>query len=61
MDDAPRPTDLDSYRINEGLYGLSVHELDARIEAYEAEIARLKAERAKKADERLAADKLFSK
>lgn len=48
------------YQIGEDLYGLSVHELGARIEAYEVEILRLKRELEKKSSERLAADALFS-
>ncbi|MGB3457123.1 MAG: DUF1192 domain-containing protein [Litorimonas sp.] len=60
-DDAPTPDEPATYRIGEGLYGLSLHELEARIAAYGAEIARLEAEKEKKSRERLAADQLFSK
>lgn len=57
---APKPTETETYQIGEGLYGLSVHELDARIQAYREEIARLEAERDKKSRERSAADALFA-
>ena len=53
--------ELDRFRIGEDLYGLSLHELEIRITAYDAEIERLKAELKKKAQEKLAADQLFSK
>ena len=45
----------------EDLYGLSVSELDDRIEIYRAEIARLEAERMKKSAESAAAHAIFSK
>jgi len=45
--------------IGEDLYGLSVHELEQRIDSYKAEITRLEAELAKKSSERSAADALF--
>lgn len=57
----PKRHEMDTYRINEGLYGLSLHELDARIVAYEREISRLRAELTKKAAEKDAADHLFRK
>ena len=53
--------ELDRYRIGEDLYGLSLHELETRIAAYEVEITRLRAELEKKAREKNAADQLFSK
>lgn len=56
----PKPSDEEAYRIGEGLYGLSIHELEARIAAYGREIERLKGELAKKETDRLAADTLFS-
>ncbi|MGB6230324.1 MAG: DUF1192 domain-containing protein [Litorimonas sp.] len=59
-EERPKPQGADTYRIGEDLYGLSLHELDARIDAYEAEILRLKAEREKKGTERSAADALFA-
>ncbi len=49
----------ESYRLDEDLYGLSLHELEQRITAYESEIERLRRELAKKGSERNAADKLF--
>ncbi len=49
----------ESYRLDEDLYGLSLHELEQRIAAYQGEIERLRRELAKKGDERSAADKLF--
>jgi uncharacterized small protein (DUF1192 family) len=58
---APKPTETETYRIGEGLYGLSLHELEARIAAYEAEIVRLRDELSKKARDKDAADQLFSK
>ena len=58
MDESSTPTG--EYVIGEDLYGLSLHELDARIAAYEDEIARLRAELAKKSGERSAADALFA-
>ncbi|MEM7728543.1 MAG: DUF1192 domain-containing protein [Pseudomonadota bacterium] len=60
-DDAPRASDFETYRIGEGLYGLSLHEIEARILAYEREIDRLKAELDKKRREKTAADRLFNK
>lgn len=48
-------------RPGEDLYGLSVSELDDRIEVYHAEIARLEAERIKKQAESDAAHAIFSK
>ncbi len=47
--------------LGEDLYGLSVHELQQRIEDYRSEIIRLEAELAKKTSERSAADALFKK
>ena len=58
MDDEAKAPD--GYAIGEELYGLSLHELEARITAYRAEIARLEAELAKKRGERSAADALFA-
>ena len=49
----------EDYRIGEDLYGLSRHELEARIHAYAAEIDRLRGELSKKSSERTAADALF--
>lgn len=57
---APRPPDEETFSIGEGLYGLSVHELEARIAAYRAEIARLQVELDKKSQDRIAADTLFA-
>lgn len=57
----PKRSDQEAYRIGESLYGLSVYELDARLEAYADEIERLKVEREKKSMEKLAADRLFKK
>ena len=51
----------ETYRVGEGLYGLSLHELQARIKAYTIEIDRLRAEMAGKASERSAADALFAR
>ena len=45
----------------EDLYGLSVSELDDRIETYRAEIVRLEAERTKKQAESDAAHAIFGK
>jgi len=55
----PKRHEIETYRIGEGLYGLSLHELEARIAAYQAEITRLQAESVKKAQEKQAADRLF--
>lgn len=60
-ENTPKSRDIESYRIGEGLYGLSLFELEARIEAYNAEIIRLRHELAKKSDEKQAADALFRK
>lgn len=57
----PKRHEIETYRIGEGLYGLSLHELEARISAYEAEITRLQTELIKKAEEKQAADRLFGK
>jgi uncharacterized small protein (DUF1192 family) len=57
----PKPTEIETYRIGETLYGLSLHELEARIDAYDGEIARLKAELTKKSADKQAADRLFGK
>jgi len=51
----------DDARPGEDLYGLSVAELEARIALYQTEIARLEAERVKKAAERDAAHAIFGK
>ncbi|MEM9600085.1 MAG: DUF1192 domain-containing protein [Pseudomonadota bacterium] len=56
----PKPSEVETYRIGESLYGLSVHELEARIAAYGEEILRLEVERDKKSRERSAADALFA-
>ena len=53
-------TRTNGMHVGEDLYGLSLHELEARIAAYEGEIARLRAELAKKSGERSAADALFA-
>lgn len=45
--------------VGEDLYGLSLHELDSRIEVYQVEIERLKTEKRKKSAEREAADAIF--
>jgi len=58
---APKLDDIATYRIGDDLYGLSVHELDARILAYTSEIERLRGELDKKNREKHAADALFSK
>lgn len=57
----PKRHEIETYRIGEGLYGLSLYELEARIAAYEAEIIRLRTELGKKAQEKTAADSLFKK
>jgi uncharacterized small protein (DUF1192 family) len=57
----PKRHEIETYRIGEGLYGLSLHELEARISAYHAEITRLQAELIKKDQEKQAADRLFGK
>lgn len=59
-DDLPKPSETPPTP-GEDLYGLSVSELDARITLYQAEIARLKAERDKKAAETEAAHAIFGK
>lgn len=59
-DDVPLAQDGTPFQIGEDLYGLSVHELQARIEAYGAEIERLSRELEKKSAERSAADALFA-
>jgi len=58
-DNLPRKTTQAT--VGEDLYGLSVHELEQRIESYRAEITRLNAELSKKASELNAADALFGK
>lgn len=60
-ENTPSQVDIERYQIGESLYGLSLHELDARINAYGIEISRLKAELDKKAKEKQAADQLFGK
>lgn len=60
-EDVPSREELDRFKVGEDLYGLSLHELETRIVAYEAEITRLKAELEKKAREKSAAYQLFSK
>lgn len=60
-DDGLSREELDRFRIGEDLYGLSLHELETRMKAYEAEIERLRGELAKKTQEKHAADQLFSK
>lgn len=57
----PKRHEIETYRIGEGLYGLSLHELEARISAYKAEIMRLQAELVKKDQEKQEADRLFGK
>ncbi|MGJ8560847.1 MAG: DUF1192 family protein [Litorimonas sp.] len=57
----PKRHEIETYRIGEGLYGLSLFELEARIDAYGTEIIRLRAELEKKALEKQAADHLFKK
>lgn len=57
----PKRHEIETYRIGEGLYGLSLFELEARIVAYDAEIIRLRAELSKKAQEKRDADNLFAK
>ena len=59
MDDTDRRR-AEDYRVGETLYSLSRHELEARIEAYGAEIERLRQELAKKSSERNAANALFA-
>lgn len=51
---------LTDFVIGEDLYGVSVAELQLRMTALEAEIARIKLELTKKQAERSAADKLFA-
>lgn len=61
-DDRPRPRgDAASLLSGESLDSYSLDELDARIAALEAEIARIRAHRDKAAAHRLAADALFRK
>ncbi len=61
-DDRPRPRgDAASLLSSESLDSYSLDELDARIAALEAEIARIRAHRDKAAAHRLAADALFRK
>jgi len=59
-EDLPRSSS-DTPTPGEDLYGLSVSELDDRIRAYRAEIARLEDERAKKQAESDAAHAIFGK
>ena len=58
-DDAPRPQR--QIVVGEELYGLSVAELEERVERLKAEIARTEAEMTKKSSERAAADAFFSR
>ena len=60
MNDGPTAGDMSRYAIGENLYGLSIHEIEARIEAYTAEIERLRGELARKSRDKDAADALFS-
>jgi len=60
MDDN-QPRHTAQPQIGEDLYGLSVHELEQRIESYRAEITRLETELTKKSRERDAAEALFGK
>ena len=61
-DDRPRPRgDAASLLSGESLDSYSLDELDARIAALEAEVARIRAHRDKAAAHRLAADALFRK
>lgn len=60
-ENGPKRHEIETYRVGEGLYGLSLFELEARIEAYSAEIIRLRAEMEKKAIGKQAADHLFKK
>jgi uncharacterized small protein (DUF1192 family) len=61
FDDNPPKSKLGNAAPGEDLYGLSVSELDARIILYQQEIARLEAERTKKAAESAAAHAIFGK
>jgi len=47
------------FKLGEDLYGVSIHELESRIELLTDEISRLQAELEKKAEEKTAAEKLF--
>ena len=49
-----------NFGIGDDLYGVSISELDLRINVLEDEISRIKAELAKKQAERSAADTLFA-
>ena len=49
-----------NFGIGDDLYGVSISELDQRINVLEDEISRIKAELAKKQAERSAADNLFA-
>lgn len=58
-DEAPRPKR--QITVGEDLYGLSVAELEERIQRLRAEIERTESELGKKTSERAAADALFSR
>lgn len=59
--DEPTKSSTSKAQPGEDLYGLSVAELTERISLYQAEIARLEAERVKKAKEHEAAHAVFGK
>jgi uncharacterized small protein (DUF1192 family) len=60
-DNLPRPSPLLVQLGKEDLDPLSVHELDARVEALEAEIERVKAKRAFAVSHKAMAENLFKK
>ncbi len=57
--DPPRPSDPLTQLVKEDLDRLSVHELEARVETLEAEVARTKARLGGAKDFRAGADALF--
>ncbi|RKQ69201.1 uncharacterized small protein (DUF1192 family) [Litorimonas taeanensis] len=60
MDEESHLSQSGTISVGEDLYGLSLHELEARIQTFKAEISRLEQELEKKRTERTAADSLFA-
>jgi uncharacterized small protein (DUF1192 family) len=61
IDEEPRPKPARPHEIGQDLSALSVAELETRIEALKAEIARLEQARASKQAQKSAADAFFRK
>lgn len=61
IDDEDRPKKKISHEIGQELTLLSVRELDERVALLKEEIARLEVDKAKKQDQRSAADQFFKR